>query len=220
MLKKIFNFVLDFIWPEFCLGCQRESSLCCEQCLQNLKILPIYSQNWPDLAPPYFQSCYVTADYENKLIQKLIKCYKYDFIEKISDILVTILASQARNLNLPPETIITNVPLHNRKRRERGFDQTKILAEKLAKKLGLTYQPLLKRKKKTKSQAKLTKTERQNNMSGVFTILDAAAASGRGPILLLDDVATTGTTLNEASRALKSAGYQKIICLVIAKNNP
>lgn len=218
MLKKLFNFVLDFIWPEFCLGCRREGSLCCKKCLQNLEILPLQKQNWPDLPQPYFDGCYVSVDYNNPLIQKLIKCYKYDFIEKISNILVTILANPARNLNLPPDTIIAHVPLHHRRRCERGFDQTQILAKNLAPELGLNYQPLLKRVKKTKSQAKLAKAERQSNLSGAFFAISKNLLDR--PVLLIDDVATTGTTLNEASKALRQSGYQKIICLVIAKNNP
>lgn len=220
-VKKVLDFILDFIWPEFCLGCHREGSLCCEQCQKNLTLLPLKSQNWPDLPHPYFESCFICIDYENPLVEKLIKKYKYDFIEKISDILVNILAQQATKLTLNQGDIITNIPLHKHRLRERGFDQTAILADKLAKKMSLAYIPLLQRIKRTKSQAKLHKTQRQDNVSGAFQILPAAYdLPNNNIIILIDDVATTGATLNEAARALKTAGYEKIICLVIAKNNP
>ncbi|PWB38524.1 MAG: phosphoribosyltransferase [Parcubacteria group bacterium] len=221
MLKKIVNFILDFIWPEFCLGCRKEGSLCCERCTEKLILLPATPEHWPDLPHPYFDACYISIDYENPLIQKLIKCYKYDYIQKISDILTALLYQQALQLNLPDNTVITNVPLHHRRQRERGFDQTEVLAKKLAARLSLTYIPLLKRIRKTKSQAKLAKLERKNNVAGAFAVSGAAPRlTRRGPILLIDDVATTGATLNEAAGVLKDYGYKKIICLVIAKNNP
>ena len=92
------------------------------------------------------------------------------------------------------------------------------MAKKLAKKLDLKYSPLLKRIKQTKTQAQLSKTARQKNVKGVFEALSTDLTHDAPSIVLIDDIATTGSTLNQAALALKNIGHQKIICLVIAKN--
>ena len=133
----------------------------------------------------------------------------------MADVLVTILEKQARRLALPRNTIITNVPLHKRKLKQRGFDQTDILAKKLAKKLDLTYTPLLKRIKHTKAQAQLDKQARSKNLDNAFV---AIKQNQKNTVLLIDDVTTTGATLDAAAQALKTAGIARVICLTIAKN--
>lgn len=217
MIKKIFNFLLDLIWPQFCVGCGAEGSLCCPKCLDNLTLAPAQPIVWPDHLQNNFQACYVCLDYENKVIKKLIKLYKYSYIKNISSILAEILYRQAQNINLPQNTIITNIPLHSRKKRKRGFDQTALLAQALAYKLNLNYQELLIRQKNTQSQAKLDKKERQLNTAEAFILKKGLVATG--PILLIDDLATTGATLNAATLPLQKAGYSPIIALVLAKNN-
>ena len=215
-MLKFFGRLLDFIWPQFCLGCQQEGSLCCGQCRQKLRLLSPEPNPWPDESNFYFQACYVCLDYQGPLIEKLIKHFKYKYLENLADILVDILKQQASRLNLPANTIITNIPLHPKKRRQRGFDQTEVLAKKLATKLKLPYSPLLKRIKQTKTQAQLSKQDRQKNVTGVFTAQQSI--QNNKTILLIDDITTTGSTLNQASKVLKKADYPKIISLVLAKN--
>src|SRR5690606_9287540 len=111
---------------------------------------------------------------------------------------------------------ITNLPLHQKKIRQRGFDQTQILAKELAKKLNKKYLPILQRIRYTKAQAQLDKNARAKNIANAFRV--TIPASDQKSILLIDDVVTTGSTLNEAAKVLAKAGYNKIICLVIAKN--
>lgn len=217
MLKKFINYLLDFIWPQFCLGCGKEGSLCCAYCLNDIILEYDFAVSWPDKNDLSFNAGYICCHYQNQLVQKILKTYKYSYLENMSDLLINILERQARRLELPADTIITNVPLHRRKLKERGFDQTKILATGLAKQLGLSYQLLLRRIRYTKTQAQLKKAERQKNVAKVFEAPSAAGGAGR-TILLIDDITTTGATLNEASRALRQAGYSQIICLVLAKN--
>jgi len=221
-MSKILQTLLDFIWPQFCLGCKTEGILCCGYCLNDILLKEIAVIDWPDKKDFYFDACYVCCDYQNKLVQKIIKTYKYSYLENMADLLVDILEKQSRRLYLPPNTIITNVPLHKKKKRIRGFDQTAILAKKLALRLELDYQPLLRRTRYTRAQAGLAKKERQENMADAFTLNKTAPLKQiQGAvenILLIDDVTTTGSTLNQAAKALKSAGYKKVYCLAIAKN--
>jgi competence protein ComFC len=213
--RRGFNWLLDFIWPQFCLGCKREGNLCCGYCLNNILLKQPEKITWSDKPQTSFEACYICCDYHDELLQKLIKSYKYNYLQNMADVLVTILEKQARRLALPRNTIITNVPLHKRKLKQRGFDQTDILAKKLAKKLDLTYTPLLKRIKHTKAQAQLDKQARSKNLDNAFV---AIKQNQKNTVLLIDDVTTTGATLDAAAQALKTAGIARVICLTIAKN--
>jgi len=216
---KILKNLFDFIWPQFCLGCNREGSLCCGYCLNDILLVEPKQIIWSDSDEHHFDACFVCCEYQNELVQKIIKQYKYTYLENLSVVLVNILEKQTRRLALSKDTIVSNVPLHKRKHRQRGFDQTELLAKQLAHQLDLGYTPLLKRIRATKTQAKLSKQERQKNVSNVFEVLGAGAARGAGKtVLLIDDITTTGSTLNQAAKALKQANYNKIVCLVIAKN--
>jgi len=216
---KILKNLLDFIWPQFCLGCQREGSLCCGYCLNDILLVEPKAITWPDEDKKYFDACFICCEYQNKLLQKIIKQYKYSYLENLSSVLTNILERQARQLALGKNTIISNVPLHKNKKRQRGFDQTEIIARQLARQLDLQYQPLLKRVRATKTQAQLSKQQRMNNVADVFELLPAGGASAAGHnILLIDDITTTGSTLNQAAKALKNGPYGQIIALAIAKN--
>lgn len=220
-IKKVFNDLLDFIWPQFCLNCKREGSLCCGFCLNDILLDDDRAIVWPDGQIQYFDACYNSCDYQNKLVQKLIKHYKYNYLENLANILVDILEKRARLLALDKNTIVVNVPLHKNKKRQRGFDQTEILAKKLAKRLSLDYYPLLIRNKNNPAQAKLDKADRQKNVANIFTInkkVMLTVEKHHTNILLIDDVATTGSTLNEAAKILKDNDFKKVICLVLAKN--
>ena len=176
---------------------------------------------WPEQNNFYFAACYVCLEYEEILIQKLIKYFKYNYLENLSTILVSILNRQLQKMALPNNTIITNIPLHIKKKRQRGFDQTEILAKQLATKSSLVYYPLLKRIRKTKTQAQLSKLQREKNVAGVFEsnkkIVEKLSTQQLN-VVLIDDIATTGSTLNQAAKILKQTGFNKIICLVLAKN--
>ena len=220
MLKKIFSQLLDYIWPRFCLNCRQEGSLLCQSCQARLELLPLNAHPWGE-ENFSFSACFVCLDYQSTLVQKLIKFFKYHYFENLSPILTNVLARQARLLQLDPDTIITNAPLHSNRIRQRGFDQTYLLAKGLGDTLGIPYYPLLKRRKKTKAQAKLTRTERLTNVRDAFVLnqkitIDESWKNTK--IVIIDDVATTGTTLNEAAKTLQKAGFNKIICLVLAKN--
>jgi competence protein ComFC len=217
-VKKLLNNLLDFLWPQFCLGCNREGSLACGFCLNDIILEDLESIKWPDKKELYFDVCYNCCNYQDKLVQKLIKNYKYNYLENIANLLTDILERQARRLNLNKDTIVVNAPLHKNKKRQRGFDQTELLAKKLAKRLNLNYSPLLIRTKNNPAQAKLDKTNRQKNVKDIFSINNQVVSSKKSTILLIDDVATTGSTLNQASKVLKKLNYTKIVCLTIAKN--
>lgn len=219
-IKNWINNLLDYIWPKFCLSCQTEGALLCQKCLDSIPLQSIDYQAWPT-SNFTFQRCYVCLDYHWPLTQKLIKTFKYKYFNQLDQDLVYILAKFAKQLSLSSQTIITNPSLHHRRKQKRGFDQTELLARGLAKVLQLPYYPLLIRKKFTKAQAELNRKQRLDNIKGAFTInpkLNLDNIDKKQTILIIDDVVTTGSTLEQAAITLSEAGFYNIICLVLAKN--
>ena len=115
------------------------------------------------------------------------------------------------------DLLVMPVPLHRRKLRGRGFNQSLLLARYVAPGLGALLDYLsLRRVRDTQVQAGLKRDERRKNVRKAFEVVDSKAVKGK-TVLLIDDVATTGSTLNECARVLKRAGCGKVYCLVLAR---
>jgi ComF family protein len=107
---------------------------------------------------------------------------------------------------LPAPDLIVPVPLHPKRLRERGFNQSGVLAGELARKIKVPVSfDVIRRKHQTLPQTRLKRAERLKNVKGAFEICDVDTVRGRR-VLLVDDVYTTGTTLSECARILKSKG--------------
>ena len=217
--RKYLNNFLDYIFPQFCLSCKQEGVIFCDCCLNKLELLPANPKPWLEESF-LFDQCHICLDYHNPVVKKLIKKYKYGYFDNLAETIATIYVKKITSLNLNNNFIICNVPLHIRKKKKRGFDQTELIAKKISVSTQIPYFDLLSRQRFTKAQAELDKEQRQKNMAQAFAINKKINSREliSHPVLLIDDIATTGTTLNEASRALKKAGFQQIICLALAKN--
>jgi ComF family protein len=101
--------------------------------------------------------------------------------------------------------VIVPVPLHPARQRERGFNQASLLAELLSARTSIPVKPLLERTRYTTTQTALDRSERMENLHNAFRLRKNADVRGLG-VLLVDDVLTTGSTLNECARVLKRAG--------------
>jgi competence protein ComFC len=109
------------------------------------------------------------------------------------------------------------VPLHIRRLRERGFNQALLLVKELSKRAGIPYQERVLRKiKDTPVQSTLKKRERSKNLKGAFQVQDQESIKGKA-VVLVDDVYTTGATVNECSRALLAAGAKQVAVLTVAR---
>lgn len=112
--------------------------------------------------------------------------------------------------------VIIPVPISYKREKERGFNQSYLLAKSLALKLNLPVnKDAIIKVKDNKQQAKLSLRERRNNVIGAYEIVDRAAVKGK-KVLVVDDILTTGSTLSEVSRRLKIAGAVAVYGLVIA----
>lgn len=108
--------------------------------------------------------------------------------------------------------VITAVPMTDKEIRERGFNQSYLLAEGVAKRLRLNFCRTLVKTKETDRQKMLTAKERRKNLKGVFAVSDKSPIKGKS-VLLIDDVFTTGATVNECAAVLKKAGAVKVYAL-------
>jgi competence protein ComFC len=112
--------------------------------------------------------------------------------------------------------LITAVPLNEKRQKERGYNQAEVIARPLARKMGIPYSSnMINRIKNTHSQVGLSLLERQNNVAEAFITLSTLAVYKN--VLIIDDVATTGSTLDACAKALMDAGTNKVFALTLAK---
>jgi ComF family protein len=148
-------------------------------------------------------------------LQEAIKALKYDFIGELADPLGSLLALRLHAFWAKKQVEIVSIPLHRRRLAERGFNQSELLAHSIARRLGLPVNTGLMRLKNNPPQVELSSAARRKNMAGVFA-WRGDSLKGQ-TVLLVDDVATTGTTLDEAARVLRKAGARIIWGAVVAK---
>lgn len=172
--------------------------------------------------PPYVQACAYGA-YEGGL-RDLIHLLKYDQVRPAARVLGSKLAEAM--VRLAPaigtaDPMVVPVPLHKTKLRQRGFNQSELIARAALKLkpggLQLEMPPLLLvRRRATESQTGLTRNERGENVRGAFQARQPERIAGRN-ILLVDDVFTTGTTIAECARVLRRAGAERIWVATVAR---
>jgi ComF family protein len=142
---------------------------------------------------------------------------KYDGLVPLASMMGKILSSRIEEtLGASIIDVVVPVPLHWMRRRERGFNQSKLIADYLGTRVNLPVQAgALRRVKRTRDQTGLNAQARIDNMKGAFRIGNASDIEGRR-VLLVDDVITTGATLNEAAGVLRRGGCRNVFAAVIA----
>jgi ComF family protein len=147
-----------------------------------------------------------------------IQRFKYNSETQLTSSFGALFSFFAREWIPNPKGVLTiPVPLHRRRLRERGFNQSLLLAKTLSTSLGtqLDYLSFI-RKRYTRAQTGLGKEERRKNVKDAFSVIYPNLIEGK-KIILVDDVFTTGHTLNECAKALKKSGAVVVICLTLAR---
>lgn len=231
-------FLQDYIFPIFCVECEKEGEIWCKKCRQQFNVAGIFlcpvcglpADNGRTHATCVGGGCLdgliTIAPYrDNSPLAILIKQLKYHFvideIDWIGELLRNWLAfnfEQAREIF--SGRIIIPVPLHSRRLRERGFNQAELIARSLRavlieRELAVEIDCQLKRVRYTGAQAQLNDSARRKNMITAFQWPNEVNCPQK--ILLIDDVYTTGATMNTVAKALKFAGAQSVWGLALLR---
>ncbi len=235
-LSRLAQWFFDCLFPKLCVDCKEEGEYWCRNCQKKPRL------DYPsicfgckksdtirglcfDCQPRYaFDGLLIAGDYEEVVIKTLIRSLKYRFIKEMSLSLSLLLRKKVEQflLEIPVDSlmnenffnaVVVSIPLSRKRMRSREFNQAEILGKEIAHYCGLRFRPDLLFRSHRPPQAKLSEAERQENLKGSFFI------KGDVPelIILVDDVITTGATLQESSLVLKQAGAQEIWALVVAK---
>jgi ComF family protein len=203
------GWVQSALFPLKCLVCATEGKVLCER-HQNLKPAGLI-----DLAPKgNLEACFAAVDYNQKGAQSLVKALKFKRHQAAGEIIAKALAERLPWEDFSGATLIP-MPLHWRRQHWRGFNQAVVIAQNLQPLLNLTLDSTsLKRVKYTSQQARLGRRDRSSNLEKAFRWKSEKIVPET--VLLLDDVMTTGSTLEAAARALKAAGVKQVFGLTFA----
>ena len=213
MAAKVKKFILDTIFPVECLGCKREGEWLCGECSAKIK-LDMYSGHRKFLA-----RVLAFYSYDNEILKKAIHSLKYKFIEELAEPLGELFIEGIRRDNFRPDTdfLIIPVPLHRKRFLERGFNQAEMLARAVAEKFRVEVSSdALERERWTESQVNLEEGERQKNVEGAFKLLDSSKILNKR-IILVDDVLTTGATMEACAKVLGAGGAKEVWAMALVK---
>ena len=218
-LKELLNHFLSIFFPFRCHVCKNSCDygiVLCEDCKEKLKKSIHKPREVKDTNCDF--PIYTMSSYDD-FTSDLVKIIKYKPSKKLAEILGKNCAEQADLKSfIKEDDVIIPVPMHEKRLEERGFNQAWVLAESYAKKVGCHFSPAIIRKRYTKPQASCNESERNNNLDNAFALSpDIIKSAFRGKrLIVVDDVATTGTTLLKSVEPLKELEAKEIIALVVS----
>jgi len=208
----IIDIVLNFFFPPRCISCNKNDSILCNKCKNKIIFTPYKDTSIINL------DTYIACN-KSQLLKLIIHRFKYSYKEELNSILGDLLIKTLQTFNISKNYILVPIPLHISRKFWRGFNQAELLAKTVSKTTHIPVYNLLKRIRKTHTQAKLNKISRIKNMHNVFTIKNNIFNNNitNKKIILVDDITTTGATFNSASQILRDAGFKEIYGLAICK---
>jgi len=225
MWAKVKNFILDLLYPQFCFNCGQEGSYLCEDCQSILGVLNTHQKYTTHPSVGGLKDLYFALPYQETLIKNLIQKFKYQpFVKGLAISLTSLIITHFQLLDNKPNfsgfTLIP-VPLEKSKLKRRGFNQAEEIGKELARFLKIPLIPdCLVKIRETLPQVELSDQERKENVKDAFSINPVRCSLSNGvdkKILLVDDIYTTGSTLEECAKVLKKAGAKEIIGIVVAR---
>ncbi len=234
-MKRAAELLLRIIYPCKCIGCGKlldidKDKWLCGECAEDFKETtgqkcqscgrPIdHSGKCADCRDGkiYFDKGFCALEYKGAVRNAILK-FKYKGKFRYSEYFGKILSDYAAGNIAEKYHYITAVPLHRSRLRERGYDQSELIAKILADSMGVEYRTLLVRQRHTVPQNKLNKKQRQENIKNAFIPAENADIEGRS-ILLADDIFTTGATINECSKILKKQGAQRVDFIALSSRS-
>lgn len=234
MVKSCLEFLTDLLYPPKCVFCDRVMDIGTKICICRVcrtEIEPLECPSSTDIAGAGFKTLYcdsMSAVYEYKgVVRQAVTRYKFQnkqsYFRTFSAVMTECLADMYKNRSLLGKIdFIICVPMHKKKERKRGYNQSALLSNEIAKILDLPERSgVLIKAVNVKSQSLSADISRYGNISGAYCVTETpetAKTVKNSKILIIDDVITTGSTLNECARALKSAGAARVYAFALATN--
>jgi ComF family protein len=229
-IRKLYSFLLEALFPRYCISCGSEGSYICEDCSiflsESRLVCPACGKN------SYYGTTHKGCksplnglislwDYES-IIKMAIDKIKDDGVfhitEELIEHFIVLLERDSKRFSLfldiltDKGSVVTFVPLSSRKKRIRGFDQSEILAGYLARILGKKRVRIIKKTKETIPQSGLKKRDRFLNVKGSFSFVGSSVDR----VILVDDIWTSGATMRECAKLLKRNGVKEVWGFVLA----
>jgi len=214
-LASLKEAALNLLFPRWCLGCGREGDYICLSCLERLPRLTATCLTHLD-QPLSIDGIYAPFRFEGT-IRHAIHELKYRHLRALSGTLAALMYEYLAENGLPGEVLVP-VPLHGRRLRQRGYNQSALLAAGLSRLCGLPLEGgCLVRRRMAPAQAESASlNERKANVAGAFGCRNRRLEGKK--VLLIDDVATSGATLNACATALKEAGAAAVRGLTLPRD--
>ena len=231
--------VLDMLFSRTCEGCGKnmtaEAGSLCWDCRAEVKPVQVpfcercgdpvagavtgpFECAWCRKTDPAFEWARSAVRYDGP-VQACLQRFKYNagiwLLDDLAEWLVALWRTCPADIGTAD--FIVSVPLYPQRERERGYNQSALLGERLARRVGIPFRGRrLWRQRPTATQTHLTAAQRVHNVKGVFTVPWPRRVRG-ARIVLVDDVMTTGATVNECARALKAAGAAAVMVMTVAR---
>ena len=237
MPHRFLKLFLDIFFPWQCLYCKKEIHLSyplCKKCQENIPInssfiCPVCEKRLKNFSKHY---CFrktnlialgIVSFYQNPILKKTIHFFKYQSVISLQKPLSNLMIKFLEKTNFfskinKKDIIVIAIPLHKRKENLRGFNQSELLANSISTHFSLNYHSkVLLRIKNNTPQAKINNlSDRKKNSKNIFQISNPNLIKNKW-IILIDDVYTSGSTLQEAAKILKKNGAKNVTGLVLAK---
>ena len=235
-LATLYRTLVNLCYPPFCVSCREtlQGGWLCPRCSQSAAKIAapfcrVCSRPYtgqisgefccPDCEtnPPGFE-CAVTAYLASGVVRDLIHRFKYSGEFYLRNVLVDWLQETLEDPRLRNEPVdaLVPVPLHPVRIRERGYDQVQALAELLGRRAKHPVWSCLRRSRYTESQTRFSRAERLRNLRNAFNLRKGSGVLGKN-LLLVDDVLTTGSTLDECARVLRQHGAKSVRAVTVAR---
>ena len=227
----MFNYIIDLFFPKVCAGCHTilitNETVFCTVCRHELPLTQYHLDSKNEAVKKFYGKIMIEHAsallYFNKkgIVQELIHNLKYKGHEEIGTVLGNWYVEDLKELVLEtPFDVVIPVPLHPKKFRERGYNQVTTFGKALAKGLKINYNDaVLYRKKYSKTQSKKNLIGRSDNIENIFDVIFTEENQNKH-FLIVDDVLTTGATLEACSKALLKIPGAKIsiVCMAMANS--
>lgn len=213
----LMDWLSSWLFPEKCVLCgcvlEKDALDLCHKCRVNAPECGISSVKYP------FLDSWTALWYYQDQVRRSILRYKFYGRRNYAAAYARLLGMKLMKEDRLQADLITWVPISDKRRKKRGFDQGQLLAERLSGQVGIPVVPLLKKIRNNPPQSGITgHAHRKANVLGAYICVDPQALRGKR-ILLLDDILTTGATAGECARILLTAGAEAVHLGVIATAN-